>query len=522
MARVNRQLGAMLVGAGHGVDVREVELRIDALGVHVEGKSHEVHVAGALAVAEETALDAVGAGHQAEFGSRHRRTAVVVRMEADEHAVAAGEIAVHPLDLVGVDVRRGHFHRGREIEDDLAFGRGAPGFGHGITHLKGKIELGGGKGFRAVLEHELGFRLGFGKRLDELDGIHRHLHHLRLAHAEHVLAEGFGGGVIDVNDGALDTLERLEGAANEVFARLGEHLDGDVIGDVIAFDQATYKIELGLRGGRKGHFDFLEADGAKCLEHPHFLLAVHRFEERLVAVAKIGAHPDRRGVDDTAGPLAIGELNLRKGVVFGDGLLRHDKAPKDFFNAAILRKSAWQTLAFHGQSPTIISIKFFQIQKMSNLIAMDRYDRQILAILQQEGRISNQDLADRIGLSPSPCLRRVRTLEEAGLIIGYRAFLDARKLGLTLMALIGISMDLHTPERFAQLEASIMEIPEVLECLLITGQQSDYQLKVVVRDMDAYQDLLLNKITRIQGVTGVHTSFVLRRVVDRTALPVTG
>lgn len=152
---------------------------------------------------------------------------------------------------------------------------------------------------------------------------------------------------------------------------------------------------------------------------------------------------------------------------------------------------------------------------------MDRYDRQILAVLQQEGRISNQDLADRIGLSPSPCLRRVRTLEESGLITGYRAFLDAKKLGLSLMALIGISMDLHTPERFAQLEASISEIPEVLECLLITGQQSDYQLKVVVRDMDAYQDLLLNKITRIPGVTGVHTSFVLRRVVDRTALPVT-
>ncbi len=149
----------------------------------------------------------------------------------------------------------------------------------------------------------------------------------------------------------------------------------------------------------------------------------------------------------------------------------------------------------------------------------DRYDRQILDVLQQDGRISNQDLADRIGLSPSPCLRRVRTLEEAGLITGYRAFLDAKKLGLSLMALIGISMDQHTPERFANLESSIAEIPEVLECLLITGQQSDYQLKVVVRDMDAYQDLLLNKITRITGVTGVHTSFVLRRVVDRSNLP---
>lgn len=150
---------------------------------------------------------------------------------------------------------------------------------------------------------------------------------------------------------------------------------------------------------------------------------------------------------------------------------------------------------------------------------LDHYDRQILDVLQQDGRISNQDLADRIGLSPSPCLRRVRALEEAGLIIGYRALLDGKKLGLSLMALIGISMDQHTPERFANLEASIAEIPEVLECLLITGQQSDYQLKVVVRDMDAYQDLLLNKITRITGVTGVHTSFVLRKVVDRSNLP---
>ena len=151
---------------------------------------------------------------------------------------------------------------------------------------------------------------------------------------------------------------------------------------------------------------------------------------------------------------------------------------------------------------------------------LDRYDRHILEILQQEGRISNQDLADRIGLSPSPCLRRVRALEDSGLVTGYRALLDARKLGLSLMALIHISMDQHTPERFANFEARVAENPEVLECLLITGQDADYQLKVVVRDMDAYQDLLLNRITRIPGVTGVRSSFVLRRVVDQTALPV--
>ncbi len=152
---------------------------------------------------------------------------------------------------------------------------------------------------------------------------------------------------------------------------------------------------------------------------------------------------------------------------------------------------------------------------------IDRYDRDILQILQEDGRISNQDLADRIGLSPSPCLRRVRSLEEAGIVTGYRALLNAKALGYTLMALIYIAMDKHTPERFEHFEREIMRIPEVLECLLITGQDADYQIKVIVRDMDAYQELLLNRINRIQGVTGVHSSFVLRRVVEnKVSVPV--
>ncbi len=161
-------------------------------------------------------------------------------------------------------------------------------------------------------------------------------------------------------------------------------------------------------------------------------------------------------------------------------------------------------------SLTIINVIFMQL---------DRYDLQMLRILQEDGRISNQELAERIGLSPSPCLRRLRTLEEAGLITGYHAQLDAKKLGLSLMALIHISMDQHTPERFDNFEAMIAQLPEVLECLLITGQDADYQLKVVVKDMDAYQELLLNRLTRINGVTGVHSSFVLRRVLDKRALP---
>lgn len=151
---------------------------------------------------------------------------------------------------------------------------------------------------------------------------------------------------------------------------------------------------------------------------------------------------------------------------------------------------------------------------------LDRYDQHILEVLQEDGRINNQDLADRIGLSPSPCLRRVRALEESGLIEGYRAMLNAKKLGLSLMALIHISMDKHTPERFANFESEVTVLPEVLECLLITGQDADYQLKVAVRDMDHYQSLLLNRLTRIEGVTGVHSSFVLRQVMSRTKLAV--
>lgn len=150
---------------------------------------------------------------------------------------------------------------------------------------------------------------------------------------------------------------------------------------------------------------------------------------------------------------------------------------------------------------------------------LDRYDHQILQLLQNNGRMSNQELADAINLSPSPCLRRVRQLEESGIIQAYAALLDARKLGLNLMSFIQISLDKHTHERFERFEQTIAAYPEVLECHLITGQSADYLLKVIVRDMDGYQHFLLDKLTRIEGVTGVHSSFVMKSPIDKTALP---
>jgi len=146
-------------------------------------------------------------------------------------------------------------------------------------------------------------------------------------------------------------------------------------------------------------------------------------------------------------------------------------------------------------------------------------DRRILEELQKDAGLSNQDLAERVGLSASPCLRRVKQLDETGVIEKRVCLLDRSKLGLSLTVLIQISMDRHTPERFETFENKVTSYPEVMECLLITGQDADYLLKVVVPDMDHYQDFLLNKITRIAGVSGVHSSFVMRRVVDTTVLP---
>ena len=150
---------------------------------------------------------------------------------------------------------------------------------------------------------------------------------------------------------------------------------------------------------------------------------------------------------------------------------------------------------------------------------LDRIDRKILAAMQRNGRISNLELAELVGLSPTPCSRRVKRLEESGLISAHVTLLDQSMLGLKLTAYIGISMDRHTPDRFESFEARVREFPEVMECSVVTGQSADYLLKAVVPDMAYYERFLLGKLTRIEGVTGVHSSFELRRVVQRTELP---
>lgn len=156
---------------------------------------------------------------------------------------------------------------------------------------------------------------------------------------------------------------------------------------------------------------------------------------------------------------------------------------------------------------------------MEQIIDLDRIDKKILQLMQGNARISNLELADSVGLSPTPCSRRVKRLEESGLIDRHVTLLNPRALGLNLTAMIGISMDRHTPDRFEKFEQAIASLPEVLECLIVTGQSADFLLKVVVRDMQHYEKFLLGQLTRLDGVTGVHSSFVLREIVNKTELP---
>ena len=152
-------------------------------------------------------------------------------------------------------------------------------------------------------------------------------------------------------------------------------------------------------------------------------------------------------------------------------------------------------------------------------VNIDKIDKRILDALQSNGRITNLELAEVAGLSPTPCGRRVKRLEDSGIIREHVTLLDQAMLGLKLTAHISVTMDRHTPDRFEAFEMQINSYSEVISCSVVTGQSADFLVTAVVPDMSYYERFLLGRLTRIEGVSAVLSSFELRRVVDRTALP---
>ena len=151
--------------------------------------------------------------------------------------------------------------------------------------------------------------------------------------------------------------------------------------------------------------------------------------------------------------------------------------------------------------------------------SLDRLDRRILDELQADARISNQELAKRVGLSPAPCWRRLRRLEEEGFIAGYATLLSAPAIGLPIQAYALVSLENHHPQTVRQFDQLVRERAEVLECHSMSGP-NDYLLRIVAASMDAYEQFLSTRVLQLPGVRSVNTSFVLRTKKFTTRLPV--
>ncbi len=150
---------------------------------------------------------------------------------------------------------------------------------------------------------------------------------------------------------------------------------------------------------------------------------------------------------------------------------------------------------------------------------LDDIDRRIVQALQADGRISVQELAGKVGLSPSPCARRVRLLEEAGIIEGYVAIVNQEKLGLPVSVFASIKLERQREEELDRFAAAVARWPEVADCYLMTGPR-DYLLRIIVSDLAAYERFLKDKLTRLDNVASIESSFALGRVKRSYSVPV--
>ena len=151
--------------------------------------------------------------------------------------------------------------------------------------------------------------------------------------------------------------------------------------------------------------------------------------------------------------------------------------------------------------------------------SLDAIDRQILENLQNDARMRNVELAEKVGLSPSPCLRRVSNLEETGVIRGYATLVNAEAVGLPVSVFVSVTLEKQIEKALEKFEKEIRARPEVMECYLMTGE-ADYLLRVVTADLGAYERFLIEHLTRIPGVASIKSSFALKQVAYRTALPI--
>jgi len=150
---------------------------------------------------------------------------------------------------------------------------------------------------------------------------------------------------------------------------------------------------------------------------------------------------------------------------------------------------------------------------------LDQIDREILKVLQADARVRNVELADKVGLSASPCARRVQRLETKGVIARYATVINQKAVGLPVSVFVNVTLERQVEGALETFETAVLKRPEVMECYLMTGE-ADYLLRVVVADLDAYERFLIEHLTRVPGIANIRSSFALKQVAYRTELPI--
>ena len=268
------------------------------------------------------AFDAVGAGHHAELGGRDAGAPVVVRMQADDHAIALAYGASEPLDDVAVDVGRVALHRRRQVEDQRHVGRWLDDVHDRVADSNRVLRLGQREALRRVLVADLAADQARLELAGQLGRRHRDFSDAFLVLAEHDLALQRVGAVVEVHNRPFGADQALVGALDQRLAALRQHLHRDVVRNQVFFDKLAHEVEVRLAGRWEADLNLLEAHLDQRVEHAPLALRVHGVDQRLVAVAQVDAAPQRRLEDALVGPGAVERTSGSHGLYFSKGILR--------------------------------------------------------------------------------------------------------------------------------------------------------------------------------------------------------
>ena len=287
---INVHSGASFIFLNKLVHVRKIELRINAVGIHIHRKRDNIYVSGALAITKERTFYTVSTCEEGKLGIGNTCASVVVRMQGKRYKFAVFEIFTHIFNLRGVDVRKAHFHGYGQIDNHVVIRTRFEYIKHCIADLKCVFGFSSRKGFGRIFKAEVSFVFAR-QLLDKLCAVYRNLLDLVLGFLKHLLTLCYADRIVEVNNCTRSALASIEGLANDMLAALSQHLHGHIIGDHIVIDQRAEKLKLGFACRRESNLDFLKSNRQKNLVIFKLFFKAHGNHKALVAVAHIHRAP---------------------------------------------------------------------------------------------------------------------------------------------------------------------------------------------------------------------------------------